>query len=319
MKLKYKSILKSITTTAVALPTFTVLATENKYIKKIGPKEDDVNIAIVGFGMEGEILCESCLRIPGVRIKAVCDIWPYRTQLAKGRLKWFGHFINPYEDYREMLAAEGDKFDCVIVATPDWMHAEIACACMEAGKHVYCEKEMSNSLEKAREMVLYQFKTKEGQIKRAFYQVLTTSSKGGFYEQFIGENGAMTLSEITQRGNVVQREYSDDQRNTRQWNMFADQGLINMRGRGNHSTMNAHDVALDINCSRESLISSLPVDLLKPAHMPHLENFFNAVRKGTPLSCPAELAYESAVAVLNTNRAVDKRETIHFKQKDFKV
>jgi len=53
--------------------------------------------------------------------------------------------------------------------------------------------------------------------------------------------------------------------------------------------------------------------------MPHLENFFNAVRKGTPLNCPAELAYESAVAVLNANRAVAERKTIYFKPEDFHV
>ena len=40
-----------------------------------------------------------------------------------------------------------------IIATPDWVHAEQSIACMEAGLDVYCEKEMSNSLEEARRMV----------------------------------------------------------------------------------------------------------------------------------------------------------------------
>ncbi len=51
-----------------------------------------------------------------------------------------------------MLAGEND-LDAVIVATPDWVHAPISIACIEAGLHVYCEKEMSNSLEAAKKMV----------------------------------------------------------------------------------------------------------------------------------------------------------------------
>jgi hypothetical protein len=77
------------------------------------------------------------------------------------------------------------------------------------------------------------------------------------------------------------------------------------------------NVALDVRVTVAADGNPLPVDLLKPAHMPHLENFFNAVRKGTPLSCPADLAYESAVAVLAANESVAQGKTIHFKPEDF--
>ena len=40
------------------------------------------------------------------------------------------------------------------IATPDFWHAEHAIDCLKAGQHVYCEKEMSNTLEGARSMVL---------------------------------------------------------------------------------------------------------------------------------------------------------------------
>jgi len=61
------------------------------------------------------------------------------------------------------------------------------------------------------------------------------------------------------------------------------------------------------------------VDLAKPAHQPHLENFFGAVRNGTPLSCPADVAYESAVAVLKVNEAVMTRSMIRFRPEQFKA
>ena len=46
------------------------------------------------------------------------------------------------------------ELDAVVIATPDFWHAQHAVDCLKAGKHVYCEKEMSNTLEGARRMVL---------------------------------------------------------------------------------------------------------------------------------------------------------------------
>src|SRR5690606_36508447 len=62
------------------------------------------------------------------------------------------HEATPYIDYKEMLAAEKD-LDAVVIATPDFVHAEITNTCLKAGLHVYCEKEMSNDIEEARSMV----------------------------------------------------------------------------------------------------------------------------------------------------------------------
>ena len=51
-----------------------------------------------------------------------------------------------------MLDKEKD-LQAVIIATPDFWHSEHTVACLKAGLHVYCEKEMSNTLEGARKMV----------------------------------------------------------------------------------------------------------------------------------------------------------------------
>ncbi len=114
---------------------------------------NDLNIAFLGTGAQGQVLMNAVLKIPNIRIKAVCDIWTdYNQKRAYRLLKKYGHQLNRYEDYREMLANEKD-LDAVLIATPDFWHAPHAEACLQAGLHVYCEKEMSNTLEGAKRIV----------------------------------------------------------------------------------------------------------------------------------------------------------------------
>jgi predicted dehydrogenase len=116
-------------------------------------RPDPINVAIIGVGAQGGALVTACLDIPGVRFQAVCDIWEtFSLRRGSRTLKRYGHPARPYVDYEEMLAKEKD-LDAVIVATPDFWHARHTIACLEAGLHVYCEKEMSNTLEGARQMV----------------------------------------------------------------------------------------------------------------------------------------------------------------------
>jgi predicted dehydrogenase len=114
---------------------------------------DDINVALLGAGEQGQVLVDACLKIPGVRFKAVCDIWAeYNLKKVSRRLKAYRHEVHTYLDYREMLDKEKD-LDAVLIATPDFWHAEQTIACLNAGLDVYCEKEMSNTIEGARKMV----------------------------------------------------------------------------------------------------------------------------------------------------------------------
>lgn len=55
-----------------------------------------------------------------------------------------------YADYREMLKAEGDKIDAVVIGTADHHHAPATIRAIRAGKHVYCEKPLTHTVEEAR-------------------------------------------------------------------------------------------------------------------------------------------------------------------------
>jgi predicted dehydrogenase len=119
-----------------------------------------LNVGLIGCGEEGRVLLNAALKIPDIRFSAVCDIWPYNRTYGERLLKKFGHDPKPFEDYREMLSAV-PEIDAVIVATPDFMHAEHTNASLRAGKHVYCEKLMSNTVEGARSMVRTARETKK--------------------------------------------------------------------------------------------------------------------------------------------------------------
>lgn len=112
-----------------------------------------LNVGLIGCGEQGRVLLNAALKIPDIRFKAVCDIWAYNRTYAERLLGKFGHEAKPFEDYREMLSAVPD-LDAVIVATPDFVHAEHTNAALKAGKHVYCEKLMAHTVEAARSMVL---------------------------------------------------------------------------------------------------------------------------------------------------------------------
>src|SRR4051812_42277540 len=81
---------------------------------------DTINVALIGCGEQGRVaLLNAALKIPNLRFKAVCDIWPYNRGAAERLLKKFNHDAKPFEDYKEMLSSVPDV-DAVIVATPDF-------------------------------------------------------------------------------------------------------------------------------------------------------------------------------------------------------
>ncbi|MGE5421253.1 MAG: Gfo/Idh/MocA family protein, partial [Chloroflexota bacterium] len=87
------------------------------------------------MGIMGNVDTDSAIKIPGVELAAVCDLYDGRLTRAKEK---YGNNIFTTRDYKEIL--DRKDIDAVIIATADLWHARIAIEAMNSGKAVYCEK-----------------------------------------------------------------------------------------------------------------------------------------------------------------------------------
>jgi predicted dehydrogenase len=405
---------------------------------------DELRIALIGIGAQGEVLMNDILLIPHVRIVAVCDIWDYRLTYAQRFLKKAGFVVNPYHDFEDLLSKE-KSLDAVIVATPDFWHAPVTIACLKAGLNVYCEKMMSNTIEGARSMVqamkdtgkllqighqrrsnprylvalnklikeakipgrittvngqwnravsddlpwparytiaqdtlkkwgfddmhmfrnwrwfkkcgggplsdlgahqidifnwflggppttvmgnggndyyknhewfdnamvIFQYDRPEG-VTRAFYQVQTTTSAGGgYFEQFMGTEGTIRMSEDPKYTAIYREAIAPDWEKWLNLHYLAEDTATPAADSDDSS-----DTKVDARETAALATYKLPVVLNKPPHQPHLENFFNSIRGKATLNCPADEAFKSESAIFKAIEAVESKSLISLKPED---
>ncbi len=124
---------------------------------------DRLNIAAVGVGGRGSANIRAVAGgdsgdggsgesgATGENIVAVCDVDDGRLAavLAEGFAAPFRDRARTYRDYRQMLD-EIPEIDAVLISTPDHMHAPIAAAAMDLGKHLYVEKPLCHTVAEAR-------------------------------------------------------------------------------------------------------------------------------------------------------------------------
>ena len=100
-----------------------------------------VRFAVVGVHSIARHHIDGINKLPQAELIAVCDI---HEEYAKKRAAENG-LDKYYLDYDQMLADGG--FDCVVICTPDQVHAEQAVKALEAGYHVLCEKPLAMKME----------------------------------------------------------------------------------------------------------------------------------------------------------------------------
>jgi predicted dehydrogenase len=117
-------------------------------LKALGYKSpnEKLNIASIGAGGKAASDIDGCA---SENIVALCDV---DDKQAARKFKQYDK-APKYRDFRKMLDEQGKDIDAVIVTIPDFMHATAAIACMERGKHVYCQKPLTRTVWEARQMM----------------------------------------------------------------------------------------------------------------------------------------------------------------------
>ncbi|CAA9540759.1 MAG: GH109 [uncultured Segetibacter sp.] len=117
------------------------------YDKKISPN-DKIRVGVIGFGIQGHGDLNSALKVPGVELGGMCDLYTGRLENAK---ELFGKDLFVTKDYRELIGR--NDIDAIILATSDNWHARITKDALQKGKAVYCEKPMVHKISEGLDVI----------------------------------------------------------------------------------------------------------------------------------------------------------------------
>jgi predicted dehydrogenase len=112
-------------------------------------QEQPMKIGVIGLGLRGEQAHVATLKnISEAKITAICDIQPDRMQKINDGLP---SKAATYVDYRELI--KDPNVGIVVVATPGYLHHEMAVAALRAGKDLVLEKPLSLNYRDAMDVV----------------------------------------------------------------------------------------------------------------------------------------------------------------------
>ncbi|MBT4314453.1 Gfo/Idh/MocA family oxidoreductase [Flavobacteriaceae bacterium] len=112
---------------------------------------DRLRFGAIGINGMGWADTKALLKVPNVELVAICDVDQNVLEKRKTELDKKGISVKIYSDYRKLL--EQKDIDAVVIGTPDHWHALMMIHASEAGKHIYVEKPIGNSIGECRSMV----------------------------------------------------------------------------------------------------------------------------------------------------------------------
>ena len=127
----------------------------------------------------------------------------------------------------------------------------------------------------------------------------------------MGDEGSLVISEDVRKGFL----FREMQAKRRKW----EDDATKVQAMGRDAIQLKLGETLTAKGKKDPKAQKLASEAKKPVHQLHLENFFNGIRGGTKLTCPPEVAFETAVAVLKANDAVAAGKRIVFGPSEFKV
>ena len=129
---------------SLAIPTIV----PSSVFGKNAPSER-VNLAVIGTGGKATGGMRNFMNHTQSQVVALCDVNCKNLENAANIAKVSKDRC--YEDFRELLTLK--DVDAVLVGTPDHWHVPISIAAVNAGKDVYCEKPLGNTIHEGRALV----------------------------------------------------------------------------------------------------------------------------------------------------------------------
>ena len=127
------------------------------YFLRAQGANERINIACIGVGGKGSSDTDSAFGLGG-NIVALCDIdantlnGKNKTLQDRAAKENRTYDARLFRDWRKMFDEMGKSIDAVTVSTPDHVHGLAAITAMRMGKHVYCQKPLTQTVWEAREM-----------------------------------------------------------------------------------------------------------------------------------------------------------------------
>ena len=113
---------------------------------------EKLQIGVIGCNGMGWSNTNSILKMEDIDLVGICDV---DESVVNRRLESYANLRKnipkTYVDYRELL--NNPSIDAIIIGTPDHWHCKIMVDAVNAGKHVYVEKPVANTIEEANLMV----------------------------------------------------------------------------------------------------------------------------------------------------------------------
>lgn len=149
-----RSFIQTSSKAAAALGLSSVVSLEAlAQVKKLAPS-DRLNVGAIGINGMGWEDLKQLLKVPGTNVVGLCDVDSNVLNSRKEELGKLGIQPKLYGDYRKLL--ENKDIDIVVIGTPDHWHClQMAEAC-SAGKDVYVEKPVGNSIQECNVMMAAQ-------------------------------------------------------------------------------------------------------------------------------------------------------------------
>jgi predicted dehydrogenase len=138
-----RDFLKTATASLVVVFTQEEVARASR-IQDAAPVSPPVKLGVIGIGQWGKEILSGLSRLPSAQVVAICD--SYEPALKKGQE--IAPKATLIADYRKLL--ESPDVEAVAISTPSHQHKEIVLACLQAGKHVYCECPLAATIDDAK-------------------------------------------------------------------------------------------------------------------------------------------------------------------------